>query len=276
MTNAFRDRTVDQVREFIDRHKADSFQLIDVRQNWEYEQGHLPGANNIPLPLLADNMSEFSRDMPVIVYCASGGRSRAASMLFEGQGFGDVTNMVGGFMAWNGDYAFGAMELGMGVFTGAETPTEAIFKAYAMEDALQGFYLSRADLAETRERIELFAELAGFEDKHKDTLYTLYTRQQGAELSREAFEEAAVLSDDQALLEGGATIDDFLAEHPGAFDDDHGILQLASMIETQAMDYYLRCAARAELEETAELFRLLAREEKAHLKLLGKFMDRRN
>ena len=273
MTQSIEMKSVDQVREYLDGHRPDDYTLLDVRQQWEYEEGHLPGARLIPLTELPDRIGEIPDDRPVVAYCASGGRSMAASALLEGQGFSEIINMVGGFMAWNGYEAFGPMELGMVAFTGTETPREIVLKAYAMEGSLQDFYVLRADLAETAERIELFMELAGYEDRHKDVLLELYSRLTGETVGHDEFERMASKAV-QGLCEGGIDIAAFLDEYGEAFDGDHGVFQFAAMIEAQALDYYLRCAARAEKDDARDTFQLLAREEKAHLRLLGNHMDR--
>jgi len=267
--------STEQARAFMDRRKPDEYTLLDVRQNWEYEEFHIPGAQLIPLVELPDRLDEVSRSRPVIAYCAAGGRSMAASVLLEGQGYEDITNMVGGAMAWQGHVAFGPMELGMIEFSGKETPVEVVLKAYAMESSLQRFYVERADKAETLERIELFMELAGFEDRHKDILFNLYTKIVGQEMDRDTFEKEAFDSIG-FTAEGGIDIEEFLEEHGEAFDSDQGVLQLATMVEAQALDYYLRCVMRTENSETEKVLQLLAREEKAHLKLLGRFMDQRD
>lgn len=273
MTQPIQQMDSDQARTYIDGHKPDEFTLLDVRQDWEYEEFHIPGARLIPLTELPDRMDEVDKGKAVLVYCAAGGRSMAAAALMNGQGYSDIINLVGGAMAWEGHAAFGPMELGMIEFTGKETPVEVVLKAYAMENSLQTFYQQRADVAETLERIELFQQLAGFEDRHKDTLYNIYTKIVGEKVDREAFESVAFDSV-SFTAEGGVEIQEFIDDYGDAFDDDQGILQVASMVEAQALDYYLRCSMRAASEETAELLQLLAREEKAHLKLLGKFMSK--
>lgn len=275
MSQPLQNMDSDQARSFIDAHKPDEYTLLDVRQDWEYEEFHIPGARLIPLPELPDRLDEVDRDKPVLVYCASGGRSMAAAALMDGEGYTDLINLTGGAMAWQGAQAFGPMELGMVVFSGNETPQEVVLKAYAMENTLQQFYQLRADMAETLERIELFAELAGFEDKHKSTLYNLYNKIVGDPVPLEMFEEVA-LGSAESLSEGGVDLEEFIEEYAEAFDEDFGVLQLAAMIEAQAMDYYLRCARRAKDPETEETLQLLARQERGHLKLVGKFMDRRD
>lgn len=266
--------TPEQARSFMDANKPDSYVLLDVRQAWEYEEEHLPGARHLPLAELPDRMDEIDRSKPVLIYCASGGRSMAASTLVEGQGHPEVSNLVGGMGAWGGNTAFGPMDLGLIEFTGKETPEEIVLKAYAMEDDLQLFYVERADMAETLERIELFMELAGFEDKHKTTLFNLYCKLTGSDMDQDSFEKVACKKD--TVVEGGITIERFFEEYPHAFGDEQGVLQLAVAVEAQALDYYLRCSDKAESQETREILQLLAREEKAHLRLLGKFMDKRD
>jgi sulfur-carrier protein adenylyltransferase/sulfurtransferase len=58
----------DQVRGYLDSHRADEFTLLDVRQPAEYIGGHLPGARLIPLPELADRLGELERAKPIIAY----------------------------------------------------------------------------------------------------------------------------------------------------------------------------------------------------------------
>jgi phage shock protein E len=74
--------------------------LVDVRTIWEYHQGHVPGAVNIPLHELNERMQEIPQDKPVIVICASGNRSQDGSMIVAGAGHPQVYNLQGGTMIW--------------------------------------------------------------------------------------------------------------------------------------------------------------------------------
>ncbi|MFH1915338.1 MAG: rhodanese-like domain-containing protein [Pseudomonadota bacterium] len=273
MTRAMKLMSVDEARAYTESRQPDAYTLLDVRQAWEYKEFHLPGALHIPLSELLDRLGEVVQDKPVIAYCLAGGRSAAAASLLDGEGFAEVFSMTGGVMAWRGHTAFGPVEFGVIEFSGRETPQEVVIKAYAMEQKLQEFYLLRADLAESLERIELFMELAGFEDQHMDVLFNHYQRIMGETISRRLFDEVA-LSDSGGAVEGGVSIQHYLDAMGDSFDEDQGVLQFASMVEAQALDYYLRCARRAEKPEAKEVFETLAREERAHLKLLARFMDR--
>ena len=74
--------------------------LLDVREPWEYAEGHVPGARLVPLGELEDRVSELPRDRPVYSICHSGQRSLAAAAFLLSQGFLEVSNVDGGTSAW--------------------------------------------------------------------------------------------------------------------------------------------------------------------------------
>lgn len=74
--------------------------VIDVREDWEYQEGHIPGATLIPLGSLPDRVDEIPQDKPVVLVCRSGNRSSQAYRFLTQQGFDNVHNMVGGMIAW--------------------------------------------------------------------------------------------------------------------------------------------------------------------------------
>lgn len=77
-------------------------QLIDVREQKEYEGGHILGARNIPMSQLKMRMKEIRPDKPVYLYCQSGMRSgRAAQMLYR-KGYRQLYHLQGGFKKWTG------------------------------------------------------------------------------------------------------------------------------------------------------------------------------
>jgi len=69
--------------------------ILDVRTPGEYRSGAYPGAINIPLQELPRRLGELSKEKPVVVYCASGGRSAAATSVMRQAGFPDVVNAGG-------------------------------------------------------------------------------------------------------------------------------------------------------------------------------------
>lgn len=74
--------------------------VIDVREPWEYQQGHIPGAQLIPLGSLAGKVDELDPEQPVAVVCASGNRSQSAAALLGQKGFTKVFNLVNGMYGW--------------------------------------------------------------------------------------------------------------------------------------------------------------------------------
>jgi rhodanese-related sulfurtransferase len=89
---------------------GDSVLVLDVREVDEYKTGHMaepPG--NLPLTpmnmglnsgVLEENFNLLPRDIDIIVYCRSGGRSATASAFLENQGFSRIYNMTNGFSSW--------------------------------------------------------------------------------------------------------------------------------------------------------------------------------
>ena len=77
--------------------------VVDVREPWEYKQGHVPGAILIPLGQLSKRVSELDTEHPVAVICASGNRSQSAAALLGQKGFKTIYNVVGGTGAWMHD-----------------------------------------------------------------------------------------------------------------------------------------------------------------------------
>ena len=74
-------------------------QLIDVRQQEEYNAGRIAGARLLELAELAGQAATIDRDKPVVFYCRSGARSAMATDAFRGAGY-DAHNMIGGLLDW--------------------------------------------------------------------------------------------------------------------------------------------------------------------------------
>jgi hydroxyacylglutathione hydrolase len=88
---------VDELR---DRMQQGTATVLDVRGATEYEAGHIPGTLNIPLGYLEERLDDVPRGNDLIVHCQTGARSAIAVSLLERKGFKDVSNLNGGFVAW--------------------------------------------------------------------------------------------------------------------------------------------------------------------------------
>ncbi|MFO1443494.1 rhodanese-like domain-containing protein [Bacillus sp. Bva_UNVM-123] len=77
-------------------------QLIDVREQNEFDNGHILGARNIPLSQMKMRMKELRPDKPVYLYCQSGMRSGRAAQFLYRRGYKDLSQLQGGFKKWTG------------------------------------------------------------------------------------------------------------------------------------------------------------------------------
>ena len=76
--------------------------ILDVREPWEFEEGRIPGAQNIPLNSLPDKLDDIDewKNQEIIVHCKGGGRATSAKAFLTQQGFTNVRNLVGGYQAY--------------------------------------------------------------------------------------------------------------------------------------------------------------------------------
>jgi molybdopterin/thiamine biosynthesis adenylyltransferase/rhodanese-related sulfurtransferase len=76
--------------------------LIDVREDGEWEQGHIPGAHHVAKSCLEQEIEAAvpDRSTPVVLYCAAGVRSLFAGQTLRAMGYTDVVSMSGGFQQW--------------------------------------------------------------------------------------------------------------------------------------------------------------------------------
>ena len=103
----FDDIDSDGALELMARNEALS---VDVREPHEYASGHIPAAILVPVSQLEKRWKEVPRDRTVIVYCASGSRSRSAcQFLSQEKGYTSLLNLEGGIGSWSGE-----TEKGMG------------------------------------------------------------------------------------------------------------------------------------------------------------------
>jgi sulfur-carrier protein adenylyltransferase/sulfurtransferase len=80
---------------------CEPFELIDVRETFEYEIARIDGAKLIPLGEIAERTDELQQERPIVVHCHSGQRSAQAVRLLQLRGFANVYNLEGGIDAWS-------------------------------------------------------------------------------------------------------------------------------------------------------------------------------
>lgn len=90
------------VAPFAEKVASGKGQLVDVRTQGEYAEGHIAGATNIDIysETFKNEISNLDKNTPVYVYCRSGGRSGKAMSIMKDMGFVEVYNLEGGMNAW--------------------------------------------------------------------------------------------------------------------------------------------------------------------------------
>ena len=76
-------------------------QILDVREPWEFDLAHLPGARLIPLGELVERVGELDPSRPLAAYCHHGMRSLQALRFLKGAGFPDLAHLAGGIDAYS-------------------------------------------------------------------------------------------------------------------------------------------------------------------------------
>jgi hydroxyacylglutathione hydrolase len=95
-TAPFRDLKIDDIRKLID----DGHPVVDVREDWEWNKGHIPGARHVVLASILANPTAQKFDDGTIFVCQVGERSAVASEMAVALGVKDVINFRGGTKAW--------------------------------------------------------------------------------------------------------------------------------------------------------------------------------
>ncbi len=188
-----------------------------------------------------------------------------------GKGFKDVYNLTGGIKAWQGTTAQGPVEMGMMFVKGDETVKEIVLLAYGMEYGLEAFYSTLALESGDPEVKEILTRLSRVEENHQKKLFELYLTLAPAPVDRKTFETKRV----SEMMEGGFTTDEFLQQHRDTMNTVPEIVSIAMMLETQALDLYLRFSQKVKDEKSKNVLYQIGDEEKAHLEVLGRLLEKK-
>jgi rhodanese-related sulfurtransferase len=82
------------------REEPDGPLLVDVREQYEFDEVRAPGAVLLPMSSLAARIGELPADRPLMIVCHSGSRSSAVTGFLARSGRSDVVNVAGGMDAW--------------------------------------------------------------------------------------------------------------------------------------------------------------------------------
>ena len=189
--------------------------------------------------------------------------------MLAGKGFRQVYNVSGGIKAWKSKVAIGPQDLGLSLFSGAESAGDILKVAYSLEQGLREFYLEMEKQAAKQEVKDLFARLSEIEIKHQVSIYEAYKAVTGETGDRDAFEKTV----EAKAIEGGLSTDEYLSLFAPDLSVESDVISLAMSIEAQALDLYQRTAERMTDSTSKEVVNQIANDEKAHLASLGRLMD---
>jgi rhodanese-related sulfurtransferase len=79
--------------------ESGELQLVDVREDYEHEAGHIPGDRHIEVTQLQGEADSIDKSKPVVFYCRSGDRSSMPAEIFRASGY-DAYALGGGLRAW--------------------------------------------------------------------------------------------------------------------------------------------------------------------------------
>lgn len=80
--------------------QAGQVQVLDVRDDMEWEEKHIPGALHTYVGYLEDKPPQLPKTSRIVIHCSVGHRSGLAASILRRQGYSDVYNMLGGITAW--------------------------------------------------------------------------------------------------------------------------------------------------------------------------------
>nr|WP_240961605.1 rhodanese-like domain-containing protein [Nonlabens sp. Ci31] len=89
--------------EFKQGISKDSVQLVDVRTALEFQSGHIKGALNIDFlksNQFLEDVHKLDKEIPIYLYCRSGGRSNKAARQLISLGFKEIYDLQGGYLGW--------------------------------------------------------------------------------------------------------------------------------------------------------------------------------
>lgn len=142
---------------------------------------------------------------------------------------------------------------------------------FGLEEGMRALYERLSEAVSDSDAAALFRKLSALEVNHKQAVYALYRARGGTIETMEAMEAQAA----RDVMEGGLNPDDIFEQIRPNVRSVEDVLTYAMMLETQALDLYLRFSQRSEDESTTEVLLELADQEKGHLKVLGDLMEKR-
>jgi rubrerythrin/rhodanese-related sulfurtransferase len=263
----FKNMTGEEFEEYRKDHHEGEFLVIDVRQESEYELGHIPGARLMPLAEVEARLFSLPSDRDLIFYCSNGGRSQwAASLAGEGEVCQkSVYNLMGGILNWQGVSLSGYPRVR--IFDKSQKIDRLLAAAMDLEKGAWRFYRFAGDRFSDHPIGRTFEQIAIAEKGHATLIYRFWQRSETSPPPFEQFYQGL----SGKILEGGRSFEeacDMLEAE--AVRSCPAVVDLALSIEYAAFDLYRTMAERTAESEAREAFLALAQAEKAHMRALAR------
>ncbi|MCW7752809.1 rhodanese-like domain-containing protein [Desulfobotulus sp. H1] len=262
-TEAFERMWPEDVATYMKARKEKAYLLVDVREDSEYGEEHIPGALHLPLSEVPSRIASFVKDAEreLIFYCARGVRSEAAAIMGR-EVLGPelrIISMTGGMAAWESGIVESPPDLSL--FYGNLMEGTHLQRAMALEKGAEFFYGLLAERWGQFPLGDVFAKMGRDEVAHARILWR-FMREEGSF-------EAVYGNLTTDFAESGERLND-LAEQLEAFTGAAcaEVLETALRVELMAYDLYRNLGESAQGEER-DAFMTLAQAEKAHMVRLG-------
>ena len=263
----FETLTAEEFDEYLKIHKEKDYLLIDVRQESEYELGHIPGAKLMPLAEVESRLFSLPADRDLIFYCHNGGRSQwAASLAGEGEVCEkNVYHLMGGLVVRNGTILSGYPKVQ--IFDKAQELEQLLITAMDLEKGAWRFYQHAMDKFIEDPIRQILEQISIAEKGHAKLIYRFC---QEFKSKLPPFEKLYGSLKGE-VLEGGQTFEDACHKLDEVTTNScSAILDFALTIEYTAFDLYRAMAERIDLSEARETFLTIAQVEKAHMRALAR------
>jgi rubrerythrin len=252
---------------YLKNHKEKEYLLIDVRQESEYELGHIPGAKLMPLAEVETRLFSLPAERDLIFYCHNGGRSQwAASLVGEGEVCQKtVYHLMGGLLARNGRILTGYPKVQ--IFDRAQELGQLLTTAMDLEKGAWRFYQYAMDRFVEDTIHQTFEQISIAEKGHAKLIYRFFQKYKS---NPPPFYELYDSLDGE-VLEGGQSFKDACHNlEESKTNSCSEVLDLALAIEYTAFDLYRVMAEHTDNSEARETFLAIAQAEKGHMRALAR------
>ena len=266
----FETLTADEFDAYLENHHVNDYLLIDVRQESEYELGHIPGAKLMPLAEVETRLFSLPAERDLIFYCHNGGRSQwAASLAGESEVCQKkVYHLMGGLLARNGKILTGYPKVQ--IFDRAQEFEQLLTQAMDLEKGAWRFYQYAMERFVEDPIQHTFEQLSIAEKGHAKLVYGFYQKYNS---NPPPFDKLYDTLKGE-VLEGGQSFKDACHSlEQAAANSCFGILDLALAIEYAAFDLYRVMAELTENPTARDTFLAIAQAEKGHMRALTRSIE---